>query len=717
MINYLKNILFSLCFLFAGFTLAAQEVINVDNQFYKNYFSNQVFIFQDSSKSLSFLELQNLPHLFKPNKTQEINFGISDNYNWVKFNIVNNSQYNKLVLNIENPTIDNVSFFVLYNDKRIDINNTLEAMPINKRQYKNQFYLYDINLNKGDSATCYIRIYSPKEIIVPITIGGEDQILHQISNFDLLSGLYYGIMLVMLLYNLFIFITVRDKSYLFYVIYIFWVTITQATLQGYSHRFLWTDNVWLTNNMFYITAAMSGIATVFFTKSFLHSKVNIPKLDPYLNLIIAGDILAIVFLFCGKPSYSYNTININAGLGSLFVIYCAARLFNKFRQAKFFLVSYSVFLSCVIVFVIKDYGILPYNVYTSRSLQLGSAIEAILLSFALADQINIFRSEKEASQAEALKALKENERIIREQNVLLENKVNERTFELKIANTDLNAAMIELKEAQSQLVESEKMASLGQLTAGIAHEINNPINFVTSNVKPLKRDVQILVDAVDTIEKMVFDNSSIIDKQKNIEELKNDIDYDYLKIEIDQLLNGISEGANRTAEIVKGLRIFSRLDEDDLKKADINEGIDSTLVIANNLLENNIQVEKKYSNLPFVECYPGKLNQVFLNVISNAVYAIKKKFGSNTGGIISINTKCDDNHVFISIADNGTGMDELTKKKLFEPFFTTKDVGEGTGLGLSIAYNTINKHNGQIIVNSEVGVGTEFIIKLPLIQK
>ena len=132
---------------------------------------------------------------------------------------------------------------------------------------------------------------------------------------------------------------------------------------------------------------------------------------------------------------------------------------------------------------------------------------------------------------------------------------------------------------------------------------------------------------------------------------------------------------------------------------------------------NLVKVQKNYGDLPLIECYPGKLNQVFLNIISNGIYAVRKKFGDAEGGLLTISTTFDDTNVFIKIADNGTGMDENTKKKLFEPFFTTKDVGEGTGLGLSIAYNTINKHNGQIQVNSEIGKGTEFILILPLIQK
>jgi hypothetical protein len=341
-------------------------------------------------------------------------------------------------------------------------------------------------------------------------------------------------------------------------------------------------------------------------------------------------------------------------------------------------------------------------------MQAGTAFEVTLLSLALADRINIFKAEKERSQEETVKALQENERIIREQNVMLEQKVEERTHEL-------NESLDDLKQTQSQLVESEKMASLGQLTAGIAHEINNPINFVTSNVNPLKRDVEMILEAMAKIEEISLSDAPTAEKKRQIEEYKEELDFDYLTLEVRHLIKGIYEGASRTAEIVKGLKIFSRLDEDDLKRTNINEGLESTMVIANNLLNNRIKVTKEYSELPLVECYAGKLNQVFLNIISNAIYAIDKQFGTEEGGEIKISTQSDDENIYIKIKDNGVGMSEPTIKKIFEPFFTTKEVGEGTGLGMSIAYNTIKKHNGNITVNSEPGKGTEFILQIPIV--
>ncbi|MGC4058380.1 MAG: ATP-binding protein [Chitinophagaceae bacterium] len=208
------------------------------------------------------------------------------------------------------------------------------------------------------------------------------------------------------------------------------------------------------------------------------------------------------------------------------------------------------------------------------------------------------------------------------------------------------------------------------------------------------------------------------EKKRRIDEFKEDMDYDYLKIEISHLLNGIHEGSSRTAEIVKGLRIFSRVDENDLKRADINEGIDSSLVIVNNQLNGRIEVTKDFAkDLPMIECYPGKLNQVFLNIITNAIHAVKQQHGEKNTGLITIKTRAFPDHITVEFMDNGSGMTEETQRKIYEPFFTTKEVGEGTGLGMSIVYNTIKKHNGTITLVSQLGQGTSFLIKLPIIHE
>ena len=281
-------------------------------------------------------------------------------------------------------------------------------------------------------------------------------------------------------------------------------------------------------------------------------------------------------------------------------------------------------------------------------------------------------------------------------------------FKLNEINEELSATLNNLKLTQTQLVQSEKMASLGQLTAGVAHEINNPINFISAGIDSLSinyGELQELLNKYTSL-KAGEDNNQLL---QEIEVLKKELDLAYLLEEIPLLLAGIKTGTQRTTEIVKSLRNFARLDEDSLKVTDIHEGLESTLVILRNKLGERISVERQYdAALPEILCYPGQLNQVFMNILNNAIQAIE------SSGQISIHTKRADDYVLVSISDTGKGMDKAVQERIFEPFFTTKEVGEGTGLGLSISYGIIEKHKGKIAVESSPGKGTHFIIHLPI---
>ncbi|MCB0822531.1 MAG: PAS domain S-box protein [Bacteroidales bacterium] len=278
--------------------------------------------------------------------------------------------------------------------------------------------------------------------------------------------------------------------------------------------------------------------------------------------------------------------------------------------------------------------------------------------------------------------------------------------ELISKNQELNSALDDLRKTQAQLIDSEKMASLGQLTAGVAHEINNPINFVSGNVQPLRRDIE---DVLDVLQKydVIIEKLKLGDHFNEVNNLKQEIDFDFVLSEINHLLDGIGEGAQRTTEIVKGLRNFSRMDEHELKVANINQGIESTLLILHNKIKERIEVTKHFGDIPDIMCYPGQLNQVFMNIINNAAEAIAET------GKIDIRTWHENGLIKITITDSGKGIPRNVKNKIFDPFFTTKEVGKGTGLGLSISFGIIEKHNGKIEVISEPGKGSEFIIQIP----
>lgn len=703
--KYFYKTLIFIAFLALGFKAGAQVVINDNTN--RTLIGKNVYVLQpnkelglsDAIKSADFKKYnENVPNL-----------GFSTNSTWLRFTIDNKSTNKSLLLDVAYPILDEVELFSP-DDKGVYHGDLMgEIKPFHTRKYDHPDYIFDLSIPQSTSKTYYLRVKSAEQLILPISVNEPDALWQTLSREDLLTGLFIGAILIMFLYNLFIYFSVRDRSYLYYVIYVATVGLTQIGIKGFTFQYLWPEATAFELKSVVLVACIAPIAALLFTKQFLSTSARARKFDKVLTAIIVLMAIAFVITLSGQIQLGFKLMQMFTTLFAFsLIIVSAIVMFKGYRPARFVFASWMSLLIGAVIFALKDAGALPYTTFTSYSMQAATVIEMALLSFGLADRINILKKEKEASQAEALNIAKENERIIREQNVVLELKVNERTQEL-------NQSLEDLKQAQSQLVDSEKMASLGQLTAGIAHEINNPINFVTSNINPLKRDVEMILDAMNTVENMSQSDASAEEKKKQIEDYKEEIDFDYLVMEIRHLIKGIYEGASRTAEIVKGLKIFSRLDEDDLKRADLNESLESTLVIANNLIGNNTKVIKEYGELPLVECYAGKLNQVFLNIIANAAYAIDKKFGDTGGGEIKVSTAMNNGNVEITIADNGIGMNEQTAKKIFEPFFTTKAVGEGTGLGMSIAYNTIKKHNGQISVNSEVGKGTEFMLKIPAV--
>ncbi|MFZ4262049.1 sensor histidine kinase [Sphingobacterium sp. HJSM2_6] len=689
---------------------------NGDSQF---YIGKNLQIFTDESAKMTFEEVKNQPNLFTYSNIDVPNLGIDGKTHWVKFDLEKSSYAGNMFVILSLPNIDQVSYYAVHHDQIDSVKYTV-ADAINDRQFNHQFYLYELKFHEGERVTCYFKLNNRTQLTVPISITSTLGLFWFLQKEDILSAIYFGLMLSLIFYNGFIYISTRDKNYASYVNYIFWVMFAQLTILGLFERVFQFNNEWLTSRLLTFSGAMSGIATIVFVKTFLQTATSAKRFNKLLNIFLIGYLIAIILLVLGYISYSYKLVNIVAGGGAIVVLILAFNLSKtSYNQSKLFLFAWYIFMISVLIFVLKDYQVLPNNLLTNRAIQIGSIIEALLLSFALADKINNYRKEVMELQVRELAISQENERLIKEQNISLERKVEERTLDLQESNNSLNLTLANLRETQSQLVESEKMASLGQLTAGVAHEINNPINFVTASISPLKRDIQVIWDVMDQLEEIALDEKlDRNEKLKQINHSKDDNEIDYLKEEINFLLKGVQEGAERTAEIVRSLRIFSRVDEDTLKYANINEGVESTLVILNTMLREKIIVERHYQELPDIECYPGKLNQVFMNILTNAIYAVTKKFDENTGGKIEIITNHiqENNTIEIKITDNGIGIPVDLQKRIFEPFFTTKDVGEGTGLGMSIAFKTIERHEGKIMLDSTVGLGTTFTIILPTQQ-
>jgi hypothetical protein len=321
--------------------------------------------------------------------------------------------------------------------------------------------------------------------------------------------------------------------------------------------------------------------------------------------------------------------------------------------------------------------------------------------------------------------------------------------QLEVANSQLKITLKELADTQTQLIQTEKMSSLGQLVAGIAHEINNPVSFIYGNIGIANEYTDNLFKLISLYQECYPKNLS------EIQILTESIEFDFVREDLPKILSSIKIGAERICEIVLSLRNFSRLDEAEIKRVDLHEGINSTLLILGNQLKGqgkypDIEVIKEYGELPQVDCYPGQLNQVFMNLLTNAIDTLREsiigcplpessiittgnkqstkperniittgnKQSTNHNPQIRIVTEVlDSNQVMIRVIDNGCGMTEKVKQKVFDPFFTTKPVGSGTGLGMSICYQIVDKHGGQLNCITQPLQGTEFQIQIPIRSK
>jgi two-component system NtrC family sensor kinase len=294
---------------------------------------------------------------------------------------------------------------------------------------------------------------------------------------------------------------------------------------------------------------------------------------------------------------------------------------------------------------------------------------------------------------------------------IMEEKVTKRTHELA-------AAYKNLQQSQSQLIQSEKMASLGQMVAGVAHEINTPLGYVRSNIELLNTMFQETSGLVSRYEALIANladhpastDEHLIDAIQEIRTLREGL-FDEDSIEqIETVFSDTLYGLDQISELVLNLKDFSRLDKAKVENVSINECMDSALLIGNNAIKYRAEVIKDYGDIPLIACSPSQINQVFLNILTNAAQAIEEK------GSIHIRSYHDDGHVYISIRDSGKGISEEHLEKIFDPFFTTKPVGQGSGMGLSISYKIIEQHNGRITVSSALNQGTEFTIQLPTEQ-
>jgi signal transduction histidine kinase len=667
---------------------------------------DQVSILEDDSKVLSLEHViapENVAN-FKLSNKKILDYPLKAAVIWVKFNILNTT-HDDLLIEIAQPLLPSVELY--YAD-------AVGEYELLKSGYHEHLYKKDIPHHHSifpllsDTATYYLRIISTTQPI-PIKIWNQEEYNVKMSNQKLIYGLYMGFMLFIILYNLFLFLSLRRWGYLHYSVLISLYVLFATIYDGFILYIF--PNIILLKWYLIIPVITIPVASLYC----IHF-LEVKKYDPrsYIAawvLLIYFVMYVVVFRFLSLETLAISN-QLHSLVNLLFITFIAVRVGLKGnRLGYYFALAYFIFflIGSIEVYYSKT-GDLPYNFELSY-ISIAFLIEVIFLSYLLSKRFewekNDIEKAKDDAQLQLLEKTQENEKMVREQNIVLEQKVKERT-------AALNKSLEELKETQNQLIQKEKMASLGELTAGIAHEIQNPLNFV-NNFSELSQE-------------LAHELKEELERPELDKDLINDLISD-----LNQNQEKINMHGKRASSIVKGMLEHSRKSTGERRPTDINALVDEYL----RLSYHGMRAKDKNFNVDFkmdldktigdITIVPQDMGRVFLNLFNNAFYAVQQRFslppppappfGSEGGEkpLVKVTTQKTDNHIIITIKDNGIGIPDTIKSKIFQPFFTTKPTGEGTGLGLSLSYDIVTKgHNGALEVESTEGGGSTFVIKLPL---
>ena len=646
----------------------------------------------DANDSLSLVQVQALPDAaFQKSKTEVMNFGNTTASIGIKLYIKNQTN-EPLFLSFENSELQHIDMLMLDEKGQQMAQQGGYYAPFANRYFQRGNAILKIGTQP---AVVYMKVKTHSSFYFPVNVSALAPLMDVTYKHDVFKGVTLGIMLAMLFYNLFVYFLVRDSLYLYYCFYVVAGIYTYSHLNGLWF-FTWSDYPFFNR---FLGIQLLALGAAFFSFRFLNSKQVTPRLYRVMQGFVVVIILLIPIEYLDIQPFTNNFSQLFTALGA-FVLFGAGifAYFQGNKSAKYYVLAWVFFLFGSFITLLCFVGLVPYNFLTFNGSVIGACIENLMLSFALANRINIYRAESAQAQALAFQRLEDNERLVREQNKVLEEKVHERT-------TELESSLDMLKTTQTQLIQAEKLASLGELTAGIAHEIQNPLNFV-NNFSELS--VGLVQDIEEEMAKPTLDNDYI-------EELFTDLRENQEKI---------NHHGKRASSIVKGMLGHSRENTGVRELTDMNKLADEYLRLSYHGLrakDKNFNADFELiadPNLPNVKVIPQDFGRVLLNLINNAFYAVNEKKRKNTEGsyqpTVTVTTQQLGNQIAIKVRDNGTGMPESVKDKVFQPFFTTKPTGSGTGLGLSISYDIVTKgHGGRLGIETKEGEFTEFIIHLP----
>lgn len=723
------------------------------------------------------------------------NFGLTKAAYWLRLPLRNNtSEPIEAMLEIAYPNLSSIQFYTLKPHSpptRIDTGNTL---PFATRAYKNRHFVFPVSVPAHSGQLLYLRIESRGVIEIPAQLWTSNA-FHAYERTDYArQAWYFGIVLALVAFNFLLFIILRDFSYLWYIIFATCTALTIAANKGLGLEFLWPNATGWNPYASMVGISITSAALIRFMRRLLNTKETIPKLDEWLRIITFIHMLVPIIILTDYQlgmRIALPTNIISIGLILFGGIVCSA---HQQRSAIFFLASFGMPAIAFPAAILRALNFLPNNIFTTQGVQISSAVQMLMLAFALVDRFKLMNQERAKAQKETFEAQQRLVENLQSAEHLLEERVLRRTQALlksnqalSLINQELNEAYKaaemarseaeqsqkqtiessnQLRNAQIQLVQSEKMAALGQLIAGVAHEINTPMGAVKSSGQNIAdtltqsltgmaslcqtldaETLTLFLALIDYTQQPVTLLSSREERaltreiglqleQAGLRETRrkagilvqlnahnavnnylpllrhpqHELIFDTasgIAIAL-QCTHNINTAVNRVFKIVFALKSFSHSDvRGEAVETDLSEGLETVLLIYQSQIKQNTELVREYEKIAPLHCWPDELNQIWTNLIHNALQAMSHK------GTLTIRLRRINDEAVISIGDTGCGIPDTIRERIFDAFFTTKPIGEGSGLGLDIVKKIIDRHHGRIEVKSQVGVGTTFLVYLP----
>jgi len=633
------------------------------------------FVFQDESRMLKIEDVVKRSPEFVANDQDVYSPPLSHAAIWIRFDVLNKTD-KKLLLEIANPTIDHFEIYKILHGKIEHIQTGGDEFPYQHRAYKINTFLVDLSFPQNQTATYYIRYYSTEGLFIPLNIISLETLLEEKQKEDLSYGLMYGVMMVMIIYNFFLFLALRDRSYIYYILYIVFFGLTQTSWHGTSFEYLWPDYPWFNNQSVFIFPSLCGIFAMFFVRNFLQTgeKLQTWNRVGYVMQSFAAIPIVLSLLSPFLPESAILTneyiVAFNTVIFSPYMIIMGLKRYNQgYKPSRFFLFAWLTLLVGISLYVCKSLGFLPHNYFTDSMIRIGFVMENILLSFALGDRYNQMKKEHERAQNEIIQMLIEKDKIQDQITRDLENKVNERTLALKSLNNQLeervNQRTTELNKAYSDLMEMHK--ELDTFIYRSSHDIKGPITTI-----------------------MGLCNVGLMD----VKDVKA---HDYFK--------KVFHTSEKTQNMLRRILSVTEIK----KTTPACNIIDFKLLVDSALL--HLKRYEAFDNIQLNIEVPGRdfgfksdfvfLQLILINLIENSI-----RYRGNQYEIceIDILVKRRGGQVVIHVKDNGEGIDDKYKDKIFDMFFRGNENSIGSGLGLYIVKVVVEKLNGSVhLVHNKSG--------------